>query len=41
MHGQSRIADASQLEFRIVHRTDMTDWFGACTRRAADMAAKR
>jgi hypothetical protein len=28
MHRQSRIADASQLEFRSVHRSDMTDWFG-------------
>ena len=29
MHRQSRIADASQLEFRIVHRGDMTDWLMA------------
>ena len=28
MHRQSRIADASQLEFRIVHRNDMTGWLG-------------
>jgi hypothetical protein len=24
MHGQPRIADASQLEFRVVHRTEWT-----------------
>jgi hypothetical protein len=28
MHGQSRIADASQLEFRFVHRNYMTGWVG-------------
>src|SRR5882724_3331304 len=27
MHRQSRIADASQLEFRMVHRRGMTGWF--------------
>jgi hypothetical protein len=28
MHRQPGIADASQLEFRIVHRGDMADWLG-------------
>ncbi len=26
MHRQSRIADASQLEFRIIHCSDMTEF---------------
>jgi hypothetical protein len=26
MHRQSRIADASQLEFRIIHGSDMTEF---------------
>ena len=30
MHRQPRIADASQLEIRIIHRADMTEGFGAC-----------
>jgi hypothetical protein len=29
MHRQSRIADASQLEFRMVHCSDMTGWVSA------------
>jgi hypothetical protein len=31
MHRQSLIADASQLEFRIVHRSRRTGWFGCCS----------
>jgi hypothetical protein len=39
MHRQSRIADALQLEFRIIHRFCMTGWLGCCS--AAESAAKR
>jgi hypothetical protein len=32
MHRQSRIADASQLEFRIIHCSDMTEFIAGITR---------
>jgi hypothetical protein len=40
VHRQSRIADASQLEFRIVHRGDMTDWLGAGSAMASEFGGQ-
>jgi hypothetical protein len=40
MHGQSRIADASQLEFRIIHRNSMTGRFGCGSRMAAELGGQ-
>jgi hypothetical protein len=40
MHCQSRIADALQLEFRVVHRGDVTDWFGRGPIMASDIGGQ-
>jgi hypothetical protein len=41
MHRQPRIADASQLEFRVVHRDDMTEWLGAGSAMASELGGQR
>jgi hypothetical protein len=40
MHRQSRIADASQLEFRVVHRCDMIDGLGAGSAMASELGGQ-
>jgi hypothetical protein len=40
MHRQPRIADASQLEFRVVHCSDMTDWLGAGPAMASEIGGQ-
>jgi hypothetical protein len=37
MYRQSRITDASQLEFRMIHRSDMMGWFEGCSTMAIDI----
>jgi hypothetical protein len=37
MYRQSRITDASQLEFRVIHCCDMTGWFGCCSTMAINI----
>jgi hypothetical protein len=41
VHRQPRIADALQLEFRILHQHDMTDRFGCALLKRQAQAAKR
>src|SRR5882757_5380076 len=40
MHRQSRIADASQLEFRMIHRSGMTGWFGCYSASDSDIGGQ-
>jgi len=40
MNRQSRIADTSQLKFRIIHRTDMTAFVGCCPAMAAELGGQ-
>jgi hypothetical protein len=40
MYSQSRIADASQLEFRVIHRSDMTDWLVAGSAMASELGGQ-